>query len=291
MRLVTIHDLETNPPDVTKELVARAMRISTWYDQWKEQDPGGYSYTVEVSAGHKRSAGIHASEISNCPRRVFYTMTSTEQRREGRNVNMQRRFNMGHAVHAMVQQELRLMGQWLSTEDQKVTFEDEVPINPNLQQTAKDWDLYSSCDGVLAFHYQGNPYLRIGVEIKTKSGPEYEKLSAPEPAHLEQTCMYMAALDLPLMWLLYYNKSNSNYTSTEPPWLFKFDRSLWNKLTHRFHDFHVSRNSNALPLKAEGFYCGWCPYSWTCKPQSLLSQKQGGATIAHSPRSLKIPGR
>jgi len=138
----------------------------------------------------------------------------------------------------------------------------------------------------------GETYLRVGVEIKTKSGPEYEKLTAPEPDHLEQTMIYMAALDLPLMWLLYYNKSNCNYTSTAPPYLFKFDRSMWEgKLLPRFLMFNQKADTSDLPSPVEGFYCQWCPYTWTCNPASLNVQRRGAATTVHSPRALRLPGR
>lgn len=291
--LVSISDLENNSPEANKEFVARAMNLSRWYDQWKQQDPGGYTYTVEVGASRKRTAGIHASEVSTCPRKAVYTMTGMEQHEGERKVNMQRRFNMGHAVHAMTQKECELLAAWLSQGDQTVTFEDEVGIHPKLQEVAAQWGLYSSCDGVFTFAYQNVPYLRIGLEIKTKSALEYEKLKAPEPSHLEQTCIYMAALDLPLMWTLYYNKSNSNYTPTEPPFLFKFDSNLWqSKLIPRFREFHRMAQTGEVAPAVEGFHCQWCPYTWTCQPKTLNSrQPWGTAKTMQVPGALRLPGR
>lgn len=285
-KLASIEDLKNNPPEVNKEFVARAMKLSSWYDMWKQQDMGGYSYTVEVTASRDRSGGIHASEISNCPRKAVYTMNGTEARAGEKNVNMQRRFNLGHAVHAMTQKEFALMCDWMNQDQRIMTFEDEVAISPKLQEVAAQWDLRSSCDGVFTFWYGDEAYMRVGLEIKTKSAGEFEKLNAPEPTHFEQTCMYMAALDLPLMWTLYYNKSNSNYTNSEPPFLFKFDDHLWStKLKPRFSSFHQHVESGTLPERVEGFYCGWCPYTWTCRPPNLNARQHYGASA-----TVKNPG-
>lgn len=289
--LRTIDDLRVDTLAV-KDLIARAMNLSRWYDAWKEVDAGGYSYTVDVAGSHQRAPGIHASEISNCPRKAVYTMLGTEQRKEGQDVSMQRRFNVGHAVHAMLQNEMKLMSEWMSTPELSLTFEDEVAIGPDLQQTANQWNIHSACDGLFTFKYMGAPYLRVGLEIKTKSDKEYTKLKAPEPMHLEQTCVYMKALDIPLMWLLYYNKSNSSYTNSEAPFLFKFDEGLWEKkLVPRFKSFHAAAEANNIPAAVEGFYCRWCPYRWTCNPKSLQTNQQFGAAANYfKPSSLRLPG-
>lgn len=291
LKLATINDLKENPPEVTNEFVTRAMQLSSWYDQWKQQDMGGYSYTVEVVANKQRTPGVHASEISKCPRQAVYTLNGTEPRAGEKNVNMQRRFNFGHALHAMTQKELELMCAWLNQGQKLITFEPEASIHPSLQDVAAQYDIHSSCDGVFTFWYQDEPYLRVGLEIKTKSAPEYEKLNAPEPAHLEQTCVYMRALDVPLMWLLYYNKSNSNYTGASPPYLFKFDEHIWTtKLVPRIEEFRQLSQSGELPLRVEGFHCGWCPYRWTCQPPSQYGSKRvGAASTVQSPGSLRIP--
>jgi len=288
-KLTSIADLETNPPEVNKNFVAQAMGLSTWYDQWKQQDMGGYTYTVDVVGSKGRSGGIHASEISNCPRKAVYTMTGTEARPGEKNVGMQRRFNLGHAVHAMLQKEFELMCSWMNQEKVVIDFKDEVAIHPKLQEVAEQWDLHSSCDGIFTFWHMGNPYLRVGLEIKTKSALEYEKLTSPEPMHFEQTCTYMAALDLPLMWTLYYNKSNSNYTNSEPPYLFKFDKHLWHtRLKPRFSSFHQHAQQNKLPDRVEGFYCSWCPYTWTCQPKNAQTRRHGASATLKNPGMLRI---
>src|SRR5690606_11437879 len=99
----------------------------------------------------------------------------------------------------------------------------------------------------------------------------------PESDHMEQTCLYQACLDLPLMWVLYYNKSNSNFTTPYAPWLFKFDRHKWeNELQPRFAKAHAHAQSQQLPDRTEGQHCQWCPFAWLCKPK-VLSRSMNSA--------------
>jgi hypothetical protein len=113
----------------------------------------------------------------------------------------------------------------------------------------------------------------VGLEIKTESEKQFEKLREPRDYHKEQTTLYMAALNLPLMWLFYYNKSNSNITSSFPPYLFQFDRKLWDTLEMRFAKAHGMAAQNQLPARTEGMPCRWCAFSYTCQPSLLKGQQ------------------
>ena len=128
--------------------------------------------------------------------------------------------------------------------------------------------------------------LSMGLEIKTASEGEYDKLNQPKEAHAEQTCIYMACLDLPLMWTLYYNKSNSNFTTPFSPWLTRFDNELWNRLQMRFIKSQHRANTGDIPEREEGMHCRWCPFSWTCMPQ-ILQFKQQRSTAQFTQRVRK----
>jgi hypothetical protein len=272
MRLLTIADLD-QPPEVVGQLVTHAMQLSRWWDDWKKQQKGSYAYKVDFFGEGSRDAGLHASEISGCMRKLVYGVKGTERAvlARDRDVNMQRRFDVGTLVHRHTQYELHEMCKWLGG---RVRFEDEVHITPKLGGVAEYWQMQSHTDGVFTYLWENNPYLRVGLEIKTMSAKEFEKLTSPKEEHLEQTCMYMKALDLPLMWFIYYNKSNSNSTSSEAPYLIKFDHQLWNnKLEPRFQKAREMALANQLPAREEGRPCGWCPFAHTCQPACL---RRGG---------------
>jgi CRISPR/Cas system-associated exonuclease Cas4 (RecB family) len=267
------------------------MSLSEIYNRWKSFDLGGYTYKVHIGGTKERGAGIHASEISKCKRLVVYNLRGEEKKPatgESRDVGMQRRFDIGHAVHAMLQKEYELMCAWMNAHHGQtvMTFEAEVKIAPELQAVAAKYELMSHCDGILTFWWDGVPYLRVGIEFKTKSGPEYEKLKRPDDDHMEQTCFYMGALDLPLMFVVYYNKSNSNMTQSEPPWVFQFDKGLWQKkLQPLFEEAHQHRAAGTLPDREEGQHCGWCPFSHVCKPSAVRTSFY--APVVHSPGAFR----
>ena len=283
MKLTTIEDLQTLEPEQRKALIECAMQLSTLYLNFKRQLKGGFRYEVCVPEDKERAPGAHASEISHCNRQLVYSMRGEKRVPPvaGADVNMQMRFSIGQAVHAMLQHELKLMCDWMNQQGggKCLTFEDEVRINPDSQTLSKELDLYSSCDGCFTFWFNDLPYLRVGLEIKTKSAPEYDKLAHPGKDHMEQTCFYMAALDLPLMWLLYYNKSNSNFTKSEPPYLFQFNKDLWAKtLEPRIVKAQYIAKTVQTPDRQEGMYCSWCPFADSCKPNYLTKPRTGGAS-------------
>ena len=289
-KLTTIADL-----DVTGEhrsaLISRAMSIVDIYFKWKSYSAGGYSYMVHIGGAKERPPGVHASELAKCLKQVVYNLRGEERRipvGEARDVNMQMRFDHGHAVHAMLQKEFALMCDWMNEHagEKIMTFEDEVKISPELQEISKQWSLHSSCDGVFTFWHRDVAYMRVGAEIKTKSGPEFEKLKRPDEDHALQTCFYMAALDLPLMWIPYYNKSNCNITRSDAPFLFQFDRNLWQKkLLPDIESAHRHVQAKTLPEKVEGRHCNWCPFKYTCQPNALRYESRNA--IAHSPGAFK----
>jgi CRISPR/Cas system-associated exonuclease Cas4 (RecB family) len=291
-KLVTIDDLD-QPQEVKTPLIERARQLSRYFEQYKAQDNGGYTYTVEVAGSKERAPGIHASEISKCQRLLVYSIQGVERKKaEGDtvDVNMQMRFNVGHAVHGMLQNDMTRMCEWVNTASGGVvlTYEPEVRIHPGLGGNAEQWGAHSACDGVFVFVHQGEAYLRVGHEIKTQSAPMYEKNTRPQDDHYEQTTLYMAALDVPLMWIQYYNKSNSYFTPSDPPYLFQFDTHLWERqLEVKFAKSQHQAETGQLPDREEGRHCRWCPFSWTCQPPSLNKQRYGPSTTAQSPGALR----
>ena len=183
--------------------------------------------------------------------------------------NMLMRFRIGHAVHAMLQNDWHRIADMTSNID----FVDEVKISPSTSTVAKELDIYSSSDGIFTFLKDKKPFIRVGLEIKTTSPNVFDKLNKPYPEHIEQSIMYMACLDLPVMWLLYYNKGNSNITTPYTPWLFQFDERLWNRIQMRIVKAEHNARTKQLPERDEGMQCKWCPYAYTCQPISLKAKR------------------
>jgi hypothetical protein len=290
MPLMRIADLD-QPAEYKAQYVQHAMRLSMLWHQWKLQHDESLDFHVRKPPNKARPPGLHASEVSGCPRRLVYALRNEQKvaLNEEKDVNMQNRFTLGTVVHELIQWEFGKMCDWLNQGGKQLTFEPEVKVSPELGGVAQQYGMMSSCDGCFTFwvpvtHEVYEPYMRVALEIKTASDKEYEKLTEPKLEHKEQTCFYMRALDIPLMWTLYYNKSSSHTTGSEAPWLFQFDQHLWStKLEPRIVTAYNYVAQQQLPAKQEGRPCGWCPYAHTCQPSYLKSGRVG---YVPSPREL-----
>lgn len=214
-----------------------------------------------------REPGIHASELNSCKRQVVYTLFNTKKVKTVPS-DWRKRFEIGHALHNMVQSHFELMAK---RSEGRMTFTREVKVQDT--ELGRRLHLVSSCDGVFEMFHPGDdlPYLRIGLEIKSEAPDEWAKLKEPRQKHVEQSHLYMKALDLPLVWYLYWNKGNQNYTATRHPFLAKYDPKVWAKLEKRAQECLDSADRNELPDREEGISCRWCPYAYTCEPTTVSS--------------------
>lgn len=258
MPLLKIGDVLCAQAKATAEGLSRA------YDDFVENEDGGRQ---------ARKPGIHASELG-CPRKVVYSLMGTEKR--GRIKRFWRqRFQFGKYVHQMIQDDFARMAE---ASKGAMTFEPEVRISGDIQDLARELSLESSADGVFTFYDNGVPYLRLGLEIKTESPGEYEKLTAPKPDHVRQAHLYMKLLDLPLLWFFYINKGNQNNTASVRPFLIEFDPTIWDGLESEFRDRLEEAALGIVPEGKESIVCEFCPYSWLCQP-AILNKNKVKATL------------
>lgn len=271
MPLTSIADLN-QPIEVLQPYMDLAKTLSKLYDRFLEE--------WEEDPSH-RAPGIHASELNKCVRETYYSVIGLEKQ-NSTSVNMRRRFHMGHAIHEMVQRELHKMAAKLQAQEIAaqngwfLQFEDEVKVSPKHQALAAKYKIMSSCDGIFTFREleNGDPVLRVGLEIKSENPDGYEKLQAPKKEHIEQMHIYMACLDLPLVWFFYMNKGNQNTTPSSAPWLLPFDPAVWQKLETRAQEVLSHEEAGTEPRREEGHHCSFCPYSYKCQPSSLLKRNQ-----------------
>lgn len=278
MPLLTIDDLLKYNEEELAAPIHQAKALSSIYDAWLEEDEGD---------AHSRKPGIHASEVASCPRKMVYALRG--ETREGRNRKFWRqRFKAGHAIHGWLQDDFHKMAKQSGG---ALRFESEVKIGPEHQQLAAAFNIQSSTDGVFTFceavgEDNGQPLwvdvLRVGLEIKSEAPDGYEKLREPKPEHIEQAHVYMACLDLPLMWFLYTNKANQNNTPSDGNWLIRFDTQLWHSMEQRFKAAHQFAAEGRLPERSEGIYCEFCAFRKPCRPDYLMRRAQPFAPLRSS---------
>jgi hypothetical protein len=289
MALARIADLN-GPPEEVAFRVGQATRLSELYDEFVAFDQDDV---------HERPPGIHASELYPCLRKPVYSLMNTPKKN---NVSKfwKQRFKVGSAIHEMLQRDFHKMAKqdainaaktFAATIAEKMgcrlEFEDEVAVSPTHQEIAAFYKLYSHCDGIFSFFdlETDECVLRVGLEAKSKSLPEYDKLKVPEDQHIRQGHIYMACLDLPLIWFLYMNKSNQNNTDSKAPWLMVWQPEIWTEVEARCRTALALAEKKELPPREETVICQFCPWAYTCQPLSIRDDSQRPAR-----RSLRGPG-
>jgi CRISPR/Cas system-associated exonuclease Cas4 (RecB family) len=295
MALASIADLNGDPEEVAR-CIEQAKTLSAMYDEFLQLEQ-------DVPDDGHRKPGIHASELYPCLRKGFYSLKLVEPRRRVSKFWLQR-FKMGTAIHEMLQADfarmakrsvqrlaMRMAEKRAEELDADLHFEKEVPVSPEHQALAKHYTLYSSADGVFTFTSRttGQVILRIGLEIKTEAMDGYAGLKGPKPEHVRQGHLYMAALDLPLMWFFYMNKNNQNNTNSQAPYLVVWQPKLWAELEDRIQTIHGYVARNELPPLNETIVCEFCPWNYTCLPPNL--NKNNAQRPATRRETVRGPGR
>ena len=277
MSLVSISDLN-GPQQHVVELINVAKQLSDIYDDFlllEQKDEGN------------RAPGIHASELYPCMRKAVYSVMGTEKKPMVPKFWLQR-FKVGTAIHGMLQNDfhrmakrsqmrevMRIVGSMTEELDLDIYFEDESKVHPNLQPLAAKYQIHSSSDGIFTFvdRQSGMSVLRVGLEIKTASPGEFQDLKGPKPEHVRQAHLYMACLDLPLMWFFYMNKGNQNNTNSKAPYLVVWQPNLWTEIEARCRQVLDLAEEKTLPPRYECPICEFCPWSWTCNPSQMRGNK------------------
>lgn len=291
MKLLTIGDLQTQD---LKPVLDTIKGLGDHYTRFIETDLNGYRYEVAAGPESGRKPGIHASEVSGCARRLVYGIGTTERRPDSSttDANMRMRFRLGTAVHHSIQDDfVRMCATPYRAPDGTIytlTFEPETRISPEIGGPAAEFNVQSSTDGIFTFWRDGEAVIRILLEIKTASKDEFDKIKSPKLEHIEQGHVYMGCLDIPLIWYLYYNKSNSNFTHPLSPYLLRFSQKIWDDLEIRFiHSTHMN-DIGTLPDRTESMACRWCPFSYTCSP-SILNKTSTSINSSTAKRRLGKP--
>lgn len=273
MPLNTIEDLVSESNENIALLTAWASDLSDMYEDFVKKDEDDVSFTAGWHSAKGRSDGIHASELSGgCRRPVYYSLTQVKRVEKELDPFWKKRFRVGHLYHALLQEDLRRM---CEKSGGLLRFDREVRIDPSLQAVSKEYNIKSSCDGVISFH--DHPYgpamLRVAIEIKTESPDQFKDLKEPKPEHRRQTCVYMKCLNTPLCWTFYINKGNQNIKPSKHPFLFHFDHDLWRTIETETRDVIRLATIQEVPPRKESIVCEFCGYSEICQPPSLFKKK------------------
>jgi hypothetical protein len=270
-RLTNIEELKQPGADKVLEMMGE---LSRQYDHFLISSPDHHT---------DRPPGLHASEISPCALKAYFTITGMEKKIIRKHSKWRKRFEHGTAIHEILQRNFSNMA---SLSGGLLEFDPEVEISPKTSALAELYNIYSHCDGVFRFYKEcgGTMSLvgKLALEIKSASPVDYEKTTKPKQEHVEQGHVYMACLDIPAIYYMYFNKGNENIKPSNGNFLVRFNNVLWDKLIRRFDSWYDLIDFGRKPERTETIVCEFCPYSWTCKPDYL--QKYSRETVQRTVR-------
>ena len=233
-----------------KEQVRDHGLLTEQHTQWLLQQ-------AQADTSHK-DGKLHPSSISGCPTAAAFNILGFTLGGVMHDATVQRIFDLGHAVHQMLQYQYHKAG--LLSVDIKGKPLVEVPL------AIPEYDLVGHADGILDKKVYGQPAV---LEIKSINSNALLKLNAPKEEHKLQAACYVMALakiidGSRIVIFVYYGKNDSKikefkYTVTDTDVQRVEDRvKLIKELVAKFVEEGIVPppyfdNPNNIPCR----YCGW----------------------------------
>jgi CRISPR/Cas system-associated exonuclease Cas4 (RecB family) len=229
-----------------------------------------YVECVSNKPRDNRQGVFHPSAVGGCARRNVYEYIRTPCI-DTIDADSLEIFDIGHAVHDLVQGKLVEMCQYLEEKKGlKASFEAEVPCPPD-DPLLIDFGIAGTCDGVLVVSDPGVWTQRMVVEIKSSKDKNFHRLNKPKKDHIEQAHLYAFRFDCPIILIWYYNKDNSQ----RRVFVETFDQKVLDRVLKRFQAQLRHAEQGTLPERDENwFMCPRCEYRDVCKPP-ILKQIRG----------------
>lgn len=219
-------------------------------------------------ATHKRDGGrqgvFHPSALGMCGAMNVYEFIGAKkiETLEPESLEI---FDMGHAVHELVQGRFADMANWAEAKSFGYQFQKEVPYDPKTDMLYNTFGCGGTTDGILEI-WTDTWKQRGIIEIKSINDDGYKKLTKPKIEHLEQAHLYCFRFDCPIMWIWYYNKN----TSRRQVFPYVFDQAIFDGAVAKLDAWHQHALRGTLPPREESFFgCKGCGYRDVCQPPSL----------------------
>ena len=195
-----------------------------------------------------------------CGRQLYYSYTNAES--EGAwEPRMRRVLDTGSALHAQLQAYLHEVAKRSNGNER---FEDEVDVDPEINEIADQLDLSGHLDGIYKI-LKPTP-IRFGIEIKTINDNGYKNTRGPHGEHIMQGTIYQACMDLPVMLFIYYNKNDSSLAE----YVQVFDPHRWEAIKEKILLLKQKAITKELPDQEVTFACNNCRYKGLCKPPKRM---------------------
>ncbi len=205
---------------------------------------------------------FHPSSLGGCLRRLWYAFMYTEPQHR---IPLKLRycFEHGHSVHDWMQSQLiAALGQIegldihceISIRDDRWVLPDSYAFKNNLA---------GSADGLIIINEDGQEK-RLIYELKTASVSVWDKLTKPNPKHIEQASVYAECLGAEDILFQYYNKN----TDLSKFFYVKKDPERLENISNTLQSIIGLATTGEAPIKKYNKWeCSTCPYYYTCRPE------------------------
>lgn len=227
--------------------------LETAYDQYVTQIPRS-----------DRGGVFHPSAVGSCKRKQVYEYVGTTGTKSI-TYQDQETFDVGHLVHAFVQERLANLNVVLGPQNIQYSFRDEVPFDPATDRLFTDLCIGGTTDGILEL-WTPEWRQRGIVEVKSIKGKNFDKLRGPKIDHVRQAHIYAYRFDCPIMWIWYFDK-NEGLKKVYPV---LFEKKIFNEALGVFSGMLAHVDAGTLPDREESFWeCPRCSYKDICRPKSI----------------------
>lgn len=222
-----------------------------------------------------RQGEWHPSAIDMCGRMNVYDFIRTPKN-DTPDPDAQDIFDMGHAIHALVQGRFTDMSAWMGAKKFGYQFEAEKRYDPAIDELYNTFGCGGTADGLLEIWT--DTWRQRGIlEIKSINDEGYKSLTKPKYGHVLQAHLYCFRFNCPVMWIWYFNKNNSR----RKIYPVVFDQATFDVAIGRLETWHTHVMNKTLPPREESYFgCMGCAYRDTCKPQTLTNLRSRGVNTA-----------
>lgn len=213
-----------------------------------------------------RSGEFHPSAIGYCGKRQVLGFMGVQgvETIDARSFDI---FDVGHAVHHLIQGRLEHPGLHELMHRRGMTFEfvREVRFDPASDELFRELRLGGTTDGLTRIVTTASKQ-RAVIEIKSIGDDGFKKLNGPMESHLQQAHLYAYRFDCPVIYVWYFNKNNSDHVVY--PVIFNW--KIFDTAVQKLVALNGHIDAGTVPEREESYMeCKNCEFRDMCKPAVL----------------------
>lgn len=237
----------------------------------------------------ERQGYFHPSAVAMCPRKSVYEFNEAAVG-AGHGAQDQDRFDVGHAVHDLIQSRFDNLHASLYPA-YSVVWNREVKYDQATDELFNLYGVGGTTDGVLEITRNSDGLVQRGiVEIKSSRVEDYDAIIKADKAnekHLKQATIYAYRFNCPIIWIVYVCKNNSKIKF----FTYSFDPDVMKSIFEYYSNLLLHIAEGTLPEREQDwFMCPRCEYAEICQPPKIaVLRKKKASRVTSSLKGKNSP--